>query len=422
MFCGFSTVVKKQRACEMLFEYFSGESSNKFIEREISSQPFWFFLDAAQRVPNRQKLVELPQALIHCENYQEFALNIMNFEYIEAKYTAGGSYATSLISEYGLAMNKLPEGEVLNHITSFYRFITTWSHVLRRNPSCLTSLALNYVPDSIVTQQMVAKWEKRLGLENRGWIKWENAPKALDPCISTNVLARAQCLTCVRFSPDGGAYVVTGNAFCAVCDLHTSQVNCEFRGHGLWVRSACFSPDGKYVLTVANDKTGKVWNSKKGETCAVLSGHLSWVLDCGWSPHEDLVFTASDDGTARLWNPYFGSLVGVFEDHGSSLKCGKFSPCGEFVITGDADGKILKWRTKDQQNTARIELEKAVNCVDWSPQSNLIAAALYSGTVVILNAELETLTTFKSMILIVFFVFIVFFRSCLFCEYLCVSS
>eukprot|EP00210_Caulerpa_lentillifera_P004983 g4757.t1 len=392
------TIDEKQRACRMLFEYFSGESANKFIEREISSQPYWFFLDTDKRVPNRQKLVELPQALIQCENYEEFAYTIMNFEYIEAKYSAGGSYATSLISEYGLAMNKLQDEELLYHVTSFYRFITTWSHVLRRNPTCLTTLALNYVPNSVVTQQMKIKWEKRLGMEDRGWIKWENAPKTLDPCIATNVLSRAQCLTCVRYSPDGDNYIVTGNAFCVLCDLQTSQVCCEFRGHSFWVRSACFSPDGKYILTVSNDKTGKVWNSKSGETCAVLAGHLSWVLDCGWSVHEDLVFTASDDGTARLWNPYFGSLVGIFWDHGSSIKCGKFSPCGEFVITGDADGKIIKWKTKDQHNEASTEFDKAVNCLDWNEKTNLISAALYSGKLIILNSELETLNVFTNLV------------------------
>ena len=350
-------------------------------------------------MPNKQKLVELPHALLASGEYSDHADLVTNFDYIEAKCTAGGEYAASLIEDYNTSREKVHLGPKFQHVRSFFRFIGTWFLVLRRNPSCLTSLALNYVPGNPVTVQMQCKWDQKLGVEDAGWIKWENAPKAIDPCVSTILIPRAGSITALRCHPDTGRCVVGGNRFCGVYDTRTHRLLSEFRGHSSWIRGACFSMDGRYVLSVSNDCTGRVWNSHSAEQCCVLSGHLGWVVDCDWSATDDVVMTVSEDGTARLWNPYLGDLIAVQESHGTALKTGRLSPLRSEAITGDVEGKVLKWSVPACKILRSTEIGETVTCLQWNGPAQTIAAATIGGKIHILSEKLETQRTLDGMTL-----------------------
>ena len=44
-------------------------------------------------------------------------------------------------------------------------------------------------------------------------------------------------------------------------------------GHTHWVRSASFSPDGKYIVTASSDNTAKIWDAVSGKLLRNLTGH-----------------------------------------------------------------------------------------------------------------------------------------------------
>ena len=74
------------------------------------------------------------------------------------------------------------------------------------------------------------------------------------------------------------------------------------RGHESPIRSAVFSPDGKFVVTASNDRTARLWDAASGKEIAVLRGHEEFVNSADFSPDGKLVLTASQDKTARLWD------------------------------------------------------------------------------------------------------------------------
>ena len=67
------------------------------------------------------------------------------------------------------------------------------------------------------------------------------------------------------------------------------------------VNSAAFSPDGKRIVTAADDKTARVWNADGTGTPVILRGHTDVVNSAAFSPDGPRIVTASDDKTARIW-------------------------------------------------------------------------------------------------------------------------
>ncbi|MGB6296184.1 MAG: AAA-like domain-containing protein [Rivularia sp. (in: cyanobacteria)] len=65
------------------------------------------------------------------------------------------------------------------------------------------------------------------------------------------------------------------------------------------VRTANFSPDGKYILTTSNDKTARIWDTS-GKLVKALSGHSEAVTSADWSPNGKYILTNSDD--SYIWD------------------------------------------------------------------------------------------------------------------------
>jgi WD40 repeat protein len=69
-----------------------------------------------------------------------------------------------------------------------------------------------------------------------------------------------------------------------------------------WVKSASFSPDGKWVVTASYDDTARVWDAQTGQPVGQPLNHDWSVNSASFSPDGKWVVTASRDKTARVWD------------------------------------------------------------------------------------------------------------------------
>ena len=65
-------------------------------------------------------------------------------------------------------------------------------------------------------------------------------------------------------------------------------------------------------LTGSADDTAILWDLASGKALRVLKGHGHWVMSVAFSPDGKQALTGSYDHTARLWDLASGKELSVF--------------------------------------------------------------------------------------------------------------
>src|SRR5687767_2077157 len=120
-------------------------------------------------------------------------------------------------------------------------------------------------------------------------------------------------------------------------------------GHPAAVRRAVFSPDGRLLVSVGEDKQVIVWDFARRERLATFNDHQDWVGAVAFSPDGKRFATASYDRTIIVWDAVELRKEGVLRGHQSKVTAVAFSPDGRVLVTGtdgpgDAGHRTFLWR------------------------------------------------------------------------------
>jgi len=162
-----------------------------------------------------------------------------------------------------------------------------------------------------------------------------------------------------------------------------SRLLLTFEGHyGRNVYSVCFSPDGRYILSGANDKNIRLWDIENGKEIKQFEGEITSVYSICFSPDGRYVISGNDDNTIRLWDVKSGREIrqfkGLFSERGKVVSRGVcFSPDGRYVLlTGSlGGGAIMLCDVASGKEVRRfIEHEGCVNVICFSPDGRYLLA------------------------------------------------
>jgi eukaryotic-like serine/threonine-protein kinase len=146
--------------------------------------------------------------------------------------------------------------------------------------------------------------------------------------------------------------------------------------HGGPIHRACFSRDGRWIVTASADRTARVWDAATGRPRSTPLKHAEAVKDAQFNSDATRLVTGGADRFVKIWEIDTGRLVGTPARHETSFHSAFFAledRCvvsvangGEIFVLDAATGHLLG---------AALSHGQVVTSVDLSPDGRLLATA-----------------------------------------------
>jgi WD40 repeat protein len=141
--------------------------------------------------------------------------------------------------------------------------------------------------------------------------------------------------------------------------------------HNGYVYSAVFSPDGRHLATISNDRTARIWGVSDGQELTGMNCE-SYLNSVAFSPDGKYLATACEDGFALVWEISSGQEIARM-NHESGVNSVRFSPDGRYLATACEDGSALLWEVSSGKEVARMSHNYDVVSAAFSPDGSYLA-------------------------------------------------
>ena len=151
-------------------------------------------------------------------------------------------------------------------------------------------------------------------------------------------------LTSACYSPDG-KHIVTASwdESAMVWDVATGACLATLTGDGGEVVDARFNPDGTRILTASHGRTAQVWDTATGKSLVTLSTFEGGITSAQFSPDGTRIATTSLDNIVRIWDPATGKCLATFPGHKAGVTSIQFNLAGTRLVTASEDHDARIW-------------------------------------------------------------------------------
>jgi WD40 repeat protein len=251
------------------------------------------------------------------------------------------------------------------------------------------------------------------------------------PVLLAELKGHSNPVSSVAFSNDGRLLASGGgDMLVKVWDVQNGTELRSLRGHSDWVSSVAFGPDSRFILSASVDKSVKIWELSNEETTPPI-GHTRALKTLAVSEDGKLLASGSEDRTIKVWDTATAQELYTLAEHTNDVTALAFDPKSNRLVSGGDDGKLRIWDLKERKviqtidcdrvpvivfsaagdkilawfwrrgsgSTAQVfdangkpihsvvDKERAVNCLTFSADGELVAMGAEDGSVAVWNID-----------------------------------
>lgn len=187
----------------------------------------------------------------------------------------------------------------------------------------------------------------------------------------------------LSFSPDGKMLASTAHdGELIVWDTDTGKIIRRFPDSGN--RHACFSPDGKLLVTSGyrtDHGNGGIFVYSVGHSIKPVASHrnvFEHVTRANFSPDGEYIVLSRHGGSLRIWEPITGREVFQKPAHMLTVGISCFSPDGWRFATAGSDKLVKSWDFSSlQQPVLRVPDRSFLQGIAFHPNGNVATGGGY---------------------------------------------
>ena len=165
-------------------------------------------------------------------------------------------------------------------------------------------------------------------------------------------VASKEYVLSLAFSQDGKT-LASGAGFAdsaiGLWDVATGRPIGKLEGHGSWISSLVFWPDGKKLASSSADQTIRIWDIASQKCLDVLRGHRQEVWRLALLPDERTLLSGAKDGTVCFWDSSRTHPRQARITLSEKIVNWGFTADGRSILALDEQGQVSQWTGSDFQ-------------------------------------------------------------------------
>jgi len=173
------------------------------------------------------------------------------------------------------------------------------------------------------------------------------------------------------FSPTSDSFLTQTEETLRLWDVNSGRLRLTVEGVSP-VRPS-FSPDGRRLAVVSQDRMVRIWSTTAGQPLAVCAGHSGDVQAVAFSPDGRLLATGGKDRRVRIWQASSGALLRVLVPVRGDVFWLAFMPDGKSLISASNNRRIWRWQTHSGRPLQTILADRRLTALRLSPDGRRLA-------------------------------------------------
>ena len=202
-------------------------------------------------------------------------------------------------------------------------------------------------------------------------------------------------LSAAKFSPSGNLLATSsGDRSVRIWDLNDEDCVADFDDHTQASWGVAWHTCGSFVASCSMDATSKIWDLGSERCRNTLRGHQSSVMSVQFVYGSSTMLTSSSDKTLKLWDARTGLCHHTYFSHKHPVNYASISSAGDTIASVDSIGILNLWDVRVGQVHTEVNLNGCAHHVTFDPSGEVIAVALESGAMELIEIATVRRTQF----------------------------